>query len=1166
MTAPDVPGRRGPGAPPPAAPRPAPPRRRSRARADARLVPGAAAAWAAAWGAPLIPLRATVAVSVCAGACAAVLACRPTIRRRAMLAVVLVCVAAGGLVAGLRTAADHDGPVAAAARQRAEATVELTVRTDPERRVTRVRGSELGSPPTVFEARIDRIDTSGGPPGDPRGGSGGPGASGTPRMTGARVRTPVTVLADGPDAGAWLGLLPSTPIRVQGRLVPGRSGQALLLIRAAPHRIGAPAAHQRFAGLLRARLRAACAELPPAARGLLPGLVVGDTSRLPADLEADFRTTELTHLTAVSGTNITILLGFVLFVLRRAGVHGRTLPIAGAVAVACFVVVARPEPSVLRAAAMGLVTVVALYTGRPRRGLPALAVAVLGLVLLDPTLARSYGFALSALATGALLLLAPHWTSRLRARGWPTWAAVLVAVPLAAQAVCGPLVVTFAGRVSLMAVPCNLLAEFAVAPATILGFVTLLLAPICLPLARLTAWLGSWPIAWIAAVARTGADLPGAAVTWPTGLFGGVALAVITIAAVPTLRLLRRTPRSERSGRGRAMTTALLATLAVVLLLRPPMLVRPLTGWPPPGWHLVMCDVGQGDAIVLNAGAGAGVLIDAGPDPDAVDGCLRDLGIRRLPLILLSHYHADHVEGLPGALRGRGVGLVQGTPVLDPPGEVTRVRRWAAGAGVALTTPGNTVEHRTLGSLTWQTLAPSDSERFDGPRVMFDRTSNGHCLPAARPGPIEVGGSGAVVAGGGGLVGEVRSGRAVGGSVANNASLVVLAERHGVRMLLTGDAEVEAQEALRGRLAGVRVDVLKVAHHGSARQDPAFVLGLRPRLALVSVGKDNPYGHPSPSARALVAASGARLLRTDTDGPIAVTGSPAHLRAVARGPATTHAHQPPVDGGRPAVVVARSGHRGLRILRWREGRSSRRGCGSQRGWTSRRGCRSQRGWRSQRGRTSRRGWGVGCWKARVRGGGARVPRRAGGGVVSPALRSVGGGRGRGVAAARRLAGPAPLRFAGGGESSAPLRSTVARIGPSRVVVGRGGVGGGGFRGRGRMSARPGPTSARGVTQLRCRAPASGISDLESLCRARKCPVEGGTGFRDEPPGSLPVPTCGFTSSSRYGPRAIRVREYRRSIDVDFGAPGACVGGVGCLLGVGCLVGWPDECRMIRSRR
>ncbi|MFI6580415.1 ComEC/Rec2 family competence protein [Embleya sp. NPDC050493] len=740
-------------------------------------------------------------------------------------------------------------------------------------------------------------------------------------------------MVSGAEAGSWIGLLPSTPIRVHGRLVPGRDGRALLLVRSTPERIGVPAAHQRFAGRLRADLRAACADLPPAARGLLPGLVVGDTSMLPADLEADFRTTELTHLTAVSGTNITILLGFVLLVLRRSGVRGRALPITGAVAVACFVVVARPEPSVLRAAVMGLVTVVALYTGRPRRGLPALSVAVLGLVLFDPTLARSYGFALSVLATGALLLLAPHWAARLCARGWPKWAAVMVAVPLAAQAVCGPLVVTFAGRVGLMAVPCNLLAEFAVAPATILGFVALLPAPVCLPLAQSAAWLGSWPIRWIVMVAHTGAALPGAAVTWPTGVFGGVVLAAITVAAVPTLRVLRR-PRSARpTGWPRVMTAALLATLAVVLLLRPPAVVRPLTGWPPPNWHLVMCDVGQGDAIVLNAGPGTGILIDAGPDPHAVDRCLRDLGIRRLPLILLSHFHADHVEGLPGALRGRAVGLIQGTSVLEPMAEVIRVRRWAAAAGIPLSTPTDG-ERRTRAALTWQTLTPppntprprptpgtatrpnsplSDTRSLSPPPASGPTPAPPPNPPATRAeGPVRGSASspsdvpvGPDVREWAAAAPSLPVGSVVGGSVANNASLVVLAERHGVRMLLTGDAETEAQEVLRARLAGVRVDVLKVAHHGSARQDPGLVLGLHPRLALVSVGKGNPYGHPSPSARALVAATGARLLRTDTDGPIAVTGSPTHLNAVARGPDTaTRADHPPAPIPAPVQVIA----------------------------------------------------------------------------------------------------------------------------------------------------------------------------------------------------------------------------------------------------------------------
>lgn len=192
------------------------PRERHGRRADARLVPGAVAAWGAAWVAPLVPLWVSVMGSLLAALGAGAVVAVPAARRRAVVAVVLVCVAAAGLVSGLRTAADRAGPVTELARRGGEAGVELTVRTDPERRVTRVRGSELGAPPTVFAARIERVGDT-------------------------RVRTPVTVLASGPDAGAWLGLLPSTPIRTHGRFVEGRAGGALLLVRAAPEPTGAAA-------------------------------------------------------------------------------------------------------------------------------------------------------------------------------------------------------------------------------------------------------------------------------------------------------------------------------------------------------------------------------------------------------------------------------------------------------------------------------------------------------------------------------------------------------------------------------------------------------------------------------------------------------------------------------------------------------------------------------------------------------------------------------------------------------------------------------------------------------------------------------------------------------------------------------------------------------------
>ena len=138
----------------------------------------------------------------------------------------------------------------------------------------------------------------------------------------------------------------------------------------------------------------------------------------------------------------------------------------------------------LRAAACGAITLLALATGRRRSLIPALAAAVLLLVLYDPWLARSYGFLLSVLATGALLTLAPRWSAALRRRRVPPRLAEALAAAAAAQAVCAPVVAVLSARVSLVAVPCNLLAEFAVAPATVLGFAALATAPVAMPVAE----------------------------------------------------------------------------------------------------------------------------------------------------------------------------------------------------------------------------------------------------------------------------------------------------------------------------------------------------------------------------------------------------------------------------------------------------------------------------------------------------------------------------------------------------------------------------------------------------------------------------------------------------------------------------------------------------------
>ncbi|MEU4175002.1 ComEC/Rec2 family competence protein [Streptomyces sp. NPDC026589] len=802
-----------------------------------RLVPPALAVWAAAASTLGLPGRWAAAVAAACLVPAVVLLVvasrtsregRPAGRSRAVAAggAVLLCAAAGAAVAGLHGADVRSGPVPGLAEEYARIDADVRVTSDPRTTRPAVRGNHSAPALLLIDAEVVEVRT--------------------PDGSGTRVRTPVLLMvAAGDHRADWQKLLPSTRLRLGGRLSPpAHEGEHLAAVlrvddEGAPRITGPPTRVQRMAGELRAGLREATDDLDADARALLPGLVVGDTSRIPPELHDAFKSTDLTHLLSVSGANLSILLfllvgppGSALSAERRGvapmlGLSLRGTALIGGGLTLAFIVVCRPEPSVLRAAACGLITLLAIGTGRRRSLIPALAAAVVLLVLYDPWLARSYGFLLSVLATGALLTLAPRWSAALRARRVPGRLAEVLAAAAAAQAVCAPVVVVLASRVSLVAVPCNLLAEFAVAPATVLGFAALAVAPVSPPVAELLAGIAGWPVGWIATVARTGAGLPGAEAQWPGGWSGAALLAGLTVLAVFLAPRLARRPWI-------CAATGLLLVLAV---LRPVPLTRIMTGWPPPDWAFALCDVGQGDAMVLMAGEGTGVVVDAGPDPRAVDRCLRDLAVTRVPLVVLTHFHADHVRGLPGVLRGRAVGAIQTTSLEEPPEQAAFVRRTAAAARIP-TMRAVAGEHRRAGPVDWRVLWP-------------------------RQGP---GGTGALVR-------------------EPNDSSVTLRVRAagGLTLLLLGDLEPPAQrELLRGREVSGPVDVLKVAHHGSAFQDTGLLHGVRPRLALISCGADNPYGHPSARTVAALRAAGARVLRTDTDGPIAVTGTGKALRAVGR--------------------------------------------------------------------------------------------------------------------------------------------------------------------------------------------------------------------------------------------------------------------------------------------
>jgi competence protein ComEC len=253
-------------------------------------------------------------------------------------------------------------------------------------------------------------------------------------------------------------------------------------------------------------------------------------------------------------------------------------------------------------------------------------------------------------------------------------------------------------------------------------------------------------------------------------------------------------------------------------LLRPPQI-----GWPPDGWLMVACDVGQGDATVLRAGPQSAVLVDAGPDPLTVDGCLRRLHIEHLPLVVITHAHADHLAGWAGAIRGRRVG---------------RVLHGMSGG------PGTEVmagDQFRVGPLRADVVWPPG----DGPAS--DR----------RPDPSD-------------------------GTAMNNASVVLRVTTPGISLLLAGDVEPEAQEGILASGATIDADVLKFPHHGSGEQSPEFVRAVAARIATISAGADNDYGHPDPEALALLRHVGTAWRRTDRDGDIAIALHDGRMRVVTR--------------------------------------------------------------------------------------------------------------------------------------------------------------------------------------------------------------------------------------------------------------------------------------------
>lgn len=644
------------------------------------------------------------------------------------------------------------------------------------------------------------------------------------------VTAPVLVFAELPDGRPGIG----TEMRIDASLKPTSSGDdivAMAFAKSPPEIVASPHPILDAGNALRAQFVATAEQLPGTGAMLVPGLAVGDEALVDDELDAAMKASSLTHLTAVSGSNIAIIVVGIIGIGRLFG-WSRPVRIAAAgFALAGFVLLVTPQGSVIRAAAMAIIVLVLEAVSRPVAGVPVLALAVLILLAVDPWFSHDYGFALSAAATAGLLIgtrPVATWLER-----WvPPPIAVLIAVPLVAQVACQPILLMLEPNLPVYGVIANLLAAPAAPVATVVGLIACLLGAVVPPIGLALAWVAWLPAQWIALIAESVVVLPGATLPWLNGPLG--VLSWLTLCTAIVILVRKRTPL--------VLKKSIAVTLAfVVLIVSTQAVISRLQR--PVNWRVVACDIGQGDALLVRSGS-AIVLIDTGEDPDGLHACFAEFGIDRIDLLVLSHFDTDH-SGAVGDLR------IPVTAAWLPDTEEAR----AEPVTVTLQTAGVTVyfgargDSLQLGDLRWQALSPE--RRSDG-GPSFSEGNDSSLTLVAEP---------------------------TASCVASCLSLIAL-----------GDLGESAQSPLLDQ--SVAAEIVKVSHHGSRDQSAALYAQISASVGLISVGESNGYGHPTDDALTMLATSGTSAFRTDTQGHLAVFGEPDDIQVWTskRGESPTQTH------------------------------------------------------------------------------------------------------------------------------------------------------------------------------------------------------------------------------------------------------------------------------------
>jgi competence protein ComEC len=589
------------------------------------------------------------------------------------------------------------------------------------------------------------------------------------------------------------------------------------------------------------------ASLPEPEASLAQGILLGSRSALGPSLSADLNNTGLSHLIAVSGYNVTVVAGLVIGSLAWL-IGRRQAALTAIAAIAAYTLLTGASPSVVRAAIMGGLFLLSTLVGRPGSALTAIVLAAAVMTAHDPLVVQDVSFQLSFAATVGLVYLSPAVQLRIRQALSPLLrtpdglegglgAAVVenLAVTLSAIAATLPMIALNFHRVSLVAPLANLLALPAFPAMLVMSGLDAAAGAVWSPLGDVCAW-GAWPLlAYLAAVANRLADLPLASLEVASF---GMGHAALLYAALGLLAWWVQPARPKPSLGGPAKVASLAATAArhaaaPVRLIPTPWLTGglALTGgllwWAaltPSSDRLTVTfmDVGQGDAILIEGPAGNRVLVDGGPSGRAVsEGLGREMPFwdKRLDLVVLTHPEEDHLNGLVTALERYDVKSILASPVETD----------SAAYGV------------------WRDAVDSEGAPYyqAAPGEWFD-LGRGARLEVLGP-PTE-------------LIEE-------GDDKLNNNCVVLRLTWGDVSFLLTGDLETAGEEALLRQGGDLRSTVLKVAHHGAADATGAPLLAaVQPAVAVISVGADNWFGHPSPQV--LERLGDSLIYRTDQNGTV----------------------------------------------------------------------------------------------------------------------------------------------------------------------------------------------------------------------------------------------------------------------------------------------------------